>query len=226
MKDINGNDLQQPYYDLAVMRREQQKGSNWVRKCNQMYESTKGLRYAFDWCETPEGHSWWDEVFKGNPPSIPDTYLAKLEAWGKEKGINKDPMDAMLDEYFNNLSDEKLAEMEKKINAIFSRFKTADTTDWKAKYEELEKEANELTSTLKELGAKYDEIKYGAAEPSKFIAECAMRAMQAMLSNADLMEVVTSGLGLGDNVRDKIARVSFDYAEAMAAEGKKRGHIN
>jgi len=22
MKDINGNDLQQPYYDLAVMRRE------------------------------------------------------------------------------------------------------------------------------------------------------------------------------------------------------------
>lgn len=90
------------------------------------------LLISFAWSLTNEGHFFWFQVYDCETPDIPASSLAELDAWRREQQITKMPS--------------KIAPAE---------------PDWKAEYEQLEAEANELTAALKELGAKYDELKAG-----------------------------------------------------------------
>lgn len=191
MKNSKGETLPQPYYDLALMRREQQKGSYFVKNWQKEFEAKQEVNYAFDWLDAPEKEYLWAAVCMGKTPEIPAASLAELEAWRKSREENK--QEAMV---ADELRDD-----------------TTDTTDWKAKYEALEKEANELTAALKELGAKYDELKYGDPDRN-WIAECAMG--------------VAAGLSQGTHLspNQEMIEYALALAEAWAAEGKNRGHIN
>lgn len=194
MKDINGNLLQQPYYDLAVMRREQKPDNTCL--------------YGFELGATPEKYDWWFLVFKGNRPPIPDTSLAELEAWRNEKGVNINMKS--FDPRINETPYSPTAEWIDPLNVK----RVSDTTDWKAKYEELldklefYKKAFEGLKQTVEQNTPAVEL---TAEPSNFIAECAMRAMQTLAGSENPLNA---------------ADYAWDYAEAMAAEGKKRGHLS
>lgn len=76
MKNCKGQELPQPYYDLAEMRRDQ--------KCG-VKDVTIMLSSAFNWATTLEGYDWWSSVFKGNKPSIHYASLAELDEWRKAK---------------------------------------------------------------------------------------------------------------------------------------------
>jgi hypothetical protein len=43
----------------------------------------------------------------------------------------------------------------------------------------------------------------------------AARAMQAMMSSPEFMVVVTGNQALGENVRERIANLSYQYSDAM-----------
>ena len=278
MKDINGNDLPQPYYDLAVMR--------WEKKSGVKDASTR-LITAFEWGKTPEENEFWHEVFKGNHPTIPQSSLDELMAWRKLKDISPveditpkngqtiyaiDPCrmegsgenaltvgrQYIYDDSAGFHSFSVIDDMggphtfdKRGFSKYFSITPPADTTDWQAKYEDLKSDYGKLMDEYNEEVSKHDEleIRYkdlqcsfselseqkielekrieNTAKPSNFIAECAMMAMQGLLSDPNYKDVQHTIAG---NIVTKpqpkvIAERAFDYAEAMAAEGRKRGHI-
>ena len=79
MKNSKGETLPQPYYDLALMRREQ----------NKFFSNEKYLASSFSWVDTLEGSKFWAKVSNGNIPEIPAASLAELEAWRKSREENK-----------------------------------------------------------------------------------------------------------------------------------------
>lgn len=204
MKNSKGQELQQSYLDLALMRREQ--------KPYQAFSDM--LLNAFDWSLTNEGRFFWSQVFyECKTPEIPESSLAELEAWRKENGMSNIVM----------------TEFDPKINE--NPYAQSDEPDWKAKYDDLEyeyhklkfdfeiavTEAEESAADLRDLQTKYDELKSGDTSRN-WVAECAMAAMQGMLS-------YYSG-GNGTRPTDEIiSEKSWKLAEAWAADGKKRGHI-
>jgi len=87
-------DLPYPYKELATLRREQQAGSYFRKKCDADFEETGKLFYAFAWHNTPEKAYFWDKVNNGNLPEIPAASLAELEKKSKEpipEPINQAP---------------------------------------------------------------------------------------------------------------------------------------
>lgn len=157
---------------------------------------------------TREGLSFWNKVYYCNTPEIPAASLAELGEWQKAKGIAE------------------LQPAEPDWKAMYEDLK-AEYERLKTDYDTAITEANEMSVELRELGAKYDELKYG--DPTRnWVAECAMAAMQGMLSsptNYKEIEHPISGKILINPQPEEIAKLSFDYAESMAAEGRKRGHL-
>ena len=88
MKNRKGQTIPQPYLDLAMMRRDQQKGSEFRNKLDAKFENNGRLDYAFYWDAYPEDFDWWHEVYIGKTPDIPASSLAELEAWRKAKLID------------------------------------------------------------------------------------------------------------------------------------------
>ena len=88
MKNRKGQTLEQPYLDIAMMRREQQEWREGMKVRYKKFEETQLLINAFDWEETPEKYDWWHEVYIGKTPDIPASSLAELEAWRKAKLID------------------------------------------------------------------------------------------------------------------------------------------
>ena len=84
-------ELPSPYRELAEMRREQSKCSNYTNHWSVAFGKTKRLQYAFEWDKTPEGHNLWDKVDDGLLPEIPASSLAELAEWQKSKGEKVEP---------------------------------------------------------------------------------------------------------------------------------------
>lgn len=267
MKNSKGETLPQPYYDLALMRREQ----------NKFFSNEKYLASSFSWVDTLEGSKFWAKVSNGNIPEIPAASLAELEAWRKSREENKQSefwgKAAMV---ADELRDEPVSESKFKAGdkvriisdtlnhkfkigeiVILDQINTSgmswrchdlckkdwwnvaisdmelvenapDTTDYKAMYES-EKEKAEYYE--KQYNVLKDAVITPTAElqpPSRnWIAECAMAAMHGLLSDPNYKDVQHAKAG---NIVTKprpevIAKISFDYAEALAAEGKKRNHL-
>ena len=87
MKTRKGQTLEQPYLDIAMMRREQQEWREGMKVRYKKFEETQLLIMYRDW-ETPEKYDWWHEVYIGKTPDIPASSLAELEAWRKAKLID------------------------------------------------------------------------------------------------------------------------------------------
>lgn len=79
MKNSKGQELPQPYLDLAIMRREQYEGVG----------DDISMTDCFIWRETCEKFSWWYAVNKGETPEIPAASIAELGAWRKSREENK-----------------------------------------------------------------------------------------------------------------------------------------
>ena len=103
MKNRKGQTIPQPYLDIAMMRREQQEGSEFRNKLDAKFENNGRLDYAFDWYTYPEYFGWWSDVYYGKTPDIPASSLAELEAWRKAKLIDYKTMyEDLLDKHLNN----------------------------------------------------------------------------------------------------------------------------
>jgi len=60
-------DLKEPYNRLADLRRGD-------------FSRSALVRGAFVWSQTPEGFSFWDDVYYGNTPEIPAPSLLELDS--------------------------------------------------------------------------------------------------------------------------------------------------
>lgn len=248
MKNSKGEILPQPYYDLALMRREQQSGTG-----DEIVYDT-----CINWRNTPEGYDWWLDANNGNTPAILASSLAELDLWRKSKGVSpvserkfkagdkvriightfdhqfKIGEIVILDQINTSGMSWRCHDLCKKDwwNVAISDMELVenapDTTDYKAMYES-EKEKAEYYE--KQYNVLKDAVITPTAElqpPSRnWIAECAMAAMHGLLSDPNYKDVQHAKAG---NIVTKprpevIAKISFDYAEALAAEGKKRNHL-
>lgn len=211
MKNSKGQELQQFYRDLAMMRMEQQKDSDYVKMWHKEFEVTQLLKDAFCWDNTPEKGSWWEDVYFDETPEIPASSLAELEAWRKQR------------------EESKQSDFWGKAAMVADELRPEP--DYKAMYEELEVKYKDLQWTFSELREQKIELEKRAENTTtptrNWIAECAMVVMQGLLSDPNYKDVQHTIAG---NIVTKprpevIAERSFDYAEAWAAEGKKRGHL-
>lgn len=84
-------DLPSPYRELAEMRREQSKGSNYAKQWESEFNKTNALNFAFAWDDTPERGLFWMNVDEGKLPEIPASSLAELAEWQKSKGEKVEP---------------------------------------------------------------------------------------------------------------------------------------
>lgn len=264
MKNSKGETLPQPYYDLALMRREQQKGSYFVKNLQKEFEAKQEVNHAFNWLDAPEKEYLWAAVFMGKTPEIPAASLAELEAWRKSREENKQSefwgKAAMV---ADELRDEPVSESKFKAGdkvriisdtlnhkfkigeiVILNQINTSgmswrchdlckkdwwnvaisdmelvenapDTTDYKAMYES-EKEKAEYYEK------QYNVLKDAVITPTaelqstdrNWIAECAMG--------------IAAGLSQGTHLspNQEMIEYAWTLAEAWAADGKNRGHIN
>ena len=84
IKNREGKELTGPYQDLAMMR---QTGLSLTLED---FVIGNRKRQCFLWDHTPEGGEFWDEVWLGNHPSIPQTSLDEIalrqhKCWIKRK---------------------------------------------------------------------------------------------------------------------------------------------
>lgn len=128
MKNSKGETLEQPYLDLAMMRREQQEGSEYRKTWDFDFEEKGFLLYAFDWDKTPEKIDWWYDLFIGNSPDIPSSSLADLEEWRKAKQEANKP-----ETWGKQLYDSG------QFHDLLTKYENAEP-DYKAMYEEAVKE--------------------------------------------------------------------------------------
>ena len=229
MKNRKGQTLEQPYLDIAMMRREQQEWREGMKVRYKKFEETQLLINAFDWEETPEKYDWWHEVYIGKTPDIPASSLAELEAWRKAKatisknGTVEPDYKAMYDELagmykdlqwtFSELREQKI-ELEKRAE------NAPDTTDYKAMYEDLldklefYKKAFEGLKTTVEQNLHTAELQ---STERNYVWEAALAAMQGFIASY-------AGAAKNPDI-DTVAGISLTYAESLVAEGKKRNHI-
>lgn len=182
MKNSKGETLPQPYLDLARMRGEQR--------------PSDGSIFGFIWNNTPECYDFWSCVNRGETPVIFEFSLAELDEWRKAKSAHISISD--FDPKINEKPYAQPAEAE-------------PATDWKAKYEEMKAERDYYRHEYELKCIELDDIDNKPTPTRNWVAECAMAAMQALVSR---------------EIPLKAAEYAFDYAEAWAAEGRKRGHIN
>ena len=217
MKNRKGQTLEQPYLDIAMMRREQQEWREGMKVRYKKFEETQLLINAFDWEETPEKYDWWHEVYIGKTPDIPASSLAELEAWRKAKatisknGTVEPDYKAMYDELagrykdlqwtFSELREQKI-ELEKRAE------NAPDTTDYKAMYEEL-----------------LDKLEFykKAFEGLKTTVEQNLHT--AELQSTERNYVWEAALAIYAANRVMGIEYAFDKANEFVAEGKKRNHI-
>lgn len=210
MKNSKGELLEQPYYDLAMMRREQQEGSEFRIKWDADFENIGQLNDAFRWGKTPEKHEWWNSVDDGNTPEIPAASLAELEAWQKEQKaeygklpvpewVKKAPEPTEPD--YKAMYECALTEL-KNIRALIG--------------------ADENESTYDEVERKFIQLSREAVEPSKpksternWVAECAMELYANLAVHRGMFNHATNR-----NIND-----AWDFAQKWAEEGKKRNLI-
>lgn len=167
-----------------------------MRKEKRKQADTGLLSWDFIWRPTLEGLDWWDIVDRGETPEIPAASLAELEDWRKYK-------------------------------PAIPKNETAEP-DWKAMYEDMKAERDYYQHEYELKCMELDEIDNKPTPDRNWVAECAMAAMQGMLSsptNYKEIEHPISGKILINPQPEEIAKLSFDYAESMAAEGRKRGHL-
>ena len=217
MKNRKGQTLEQPYLDIAMMRREQQEWREGMKVRYKKFEETQLLINAFYWEETPEKYDWWHEVYIGKTPDIPASSLAELEAWRKAKatisknGTVEPDYKAMYDELagrykdlqwtFSELREQKI-ELEKRAE------NAPDTTDYKAMYEEL-----------------LDKLEFykKAFEGLKTTVE--QNLPTAELQSTERNYVWEAALAIYAANRVIGIEYAFDKANEFVAEGKKRNHI-
>ena len=226
MKNRKGQTLEQPYLDIAMMRREQQEWREGMKVRYKKFEETQLLINAFYWEETPEKYDWWHEVYIGKTPDIPASSLAELEAWRKAKatisknGTVEPDYKAMYDELagmykdlqwtFSELREQKI-ELEKRAE------NAPDTTDYKAMYEDLldklefYKKAFEGLKTTVEQNLHTAELQ---STERNYVWEAALAAMQGFIASY-------AGAAKNPGI-DTVAGISLTYAESLVAEGKKR----
>lgn len=208
MKNSKGQTLEQPYLDLAMMRREQQEGSEYRKVQDFYYKKTGEVFFAFNWVDTPEKYEFWDEIYYIHlSPTIPASSMKELEEWRKANGIpvENENSDDMCFHECPNCNDRCYC------SAQPCSCCTQDEPDYKAMYEEAVKERDYYRTVYE---------RYWTTEQSSdrnWVAECAMAAMQVFIASY-------AG-ATKDPEPENVAKKSFDYAEAMIAEGKKRGHI-
>jgi len=118
MKNNKGELLQQPYLDLARMRRDQSPYDDAI--------------LGFVWNNTPEGYVFWSCVNRGETPAIFEFQLAELEVWRKEKAEPeyKELYDDLKYEYHKLKSDYETAVTEAEEYA-------ADLRELRGRYNEL-----------------------------------------------------------------------------------------
>ena len=109
-------DLQSPYRELAEMRREKLKDTEFVKQWSDNFEEYGTLANAYDWTETPEGDEFWDLINQGKLPEIPASSLAELAEWQK----SKEPIQESVIRVMIKKSNSLLYWYAKQIGCIFS----------------------------------------------------------------------------------------------------------
>lgn len=111
-----------------------------------------------------------------------------------------------------------LAELEdwRKYKPAIPKNETAEP-DWKAMYEDMKAERDYYRHEYELKSMELDDIDSRPTPDRNWVAECAMAAMQGFLASY-------AGATTDPKV-EPVAQKSWDYAEAMSAEGRKRGHL-
>ena len=227
MKNRKGQTLEQPYLDIAMMRREQQEWREGMKVRYKKFEETQLLINAFDWEETPEKYDWWHEVYIGKTPDIPASSLAELEAWRKAKLIDYKTMyEDLLDklEFYKKAFEGLKTTVEQNLHTAewIDPLKVKEP-DYKEMYEALKKEHEDIDKMYLELLEIHQKA---CAEHDRFSAETTERNYVWEAALAAMQGFIASYAGAAKNPDiDTVAGISLTYAESLVAEGKKRNHI-
>lgn len=192
------NELTSPYRELAEKRMGERIG---------FVHTTCDLTAAFNWGNTKEGGDFWDDVNEGNTPEIPQSSLDELREYENAKPLQN-----------INFMKIKVNKSEKPTywysNRIGDVFEVKESENIANHYELM------INGERCYIGFNDCEI---VDESKDKLFTAAVAAMQGILSNSILVGVIETFNGLPQ--KDEMARVAFDYAEALIAEGKKRNHL-
>ena len=242
-------DLQQPYKALAEMRREQQINSEWVKKWDNDFKETKDLNYAFDFRNTPEGNDWWFKVLLYDiTPKIPAASLEELKEWQNPEYeatvIAEQPKEetfrvkitkaTKLKYWYSNKIGEEFEVTQSELYSESYQFKIYGMLYFIDKVD-----CEILQPTGKnEFDTPFNTKALSSQEPDQRLFQAALAAMQGMLADpsnneigaAFILENLELPKGTAYNFLEHypkyISLVSWNYAEALINEGKKRGKLD
>lgn len=196
-------DLQSPYRELAEMRREKLKDTEFVKQWSDNFEEYGTLANAYDWTETPEGDEFWDLINQGKLPEIPASSLAELAEWQKSKGEKVEPTQNDIEKAAIEFANTKMKDYvgSSYQDREYLRQGFIEGANYQA--------AQELKTEPTLIGGKTD---------AEWLYLFAGQAMQGLLSNHDFAKTIADDW---DDYVDRVSGGSIEQAKALLTKLKE-----